>query len=132
MQVDCPDGKIHKQIDHILIDTRWHWSILDVRYFRGADCDTDHYLVVPKVRERLAVSKQAAQNFDEERFNIRKLSELEFRKVYQIQFTNRSAALEKFSYSKGICSAWENITENINTSAKQSLVLYELKQLKPV
>jgi hypothetical protein len=24
----------------------------------GADCDTDHYLVIPKVRERLAVSKE--------------------------------------------------------------------------
>jgi hypothetical protein len=44
-----------------LIDRRWHSSILDVRYFREADCDTDHYLVVAKVRERLEVIKQAAQ-----------------------------------------------------------------------
>ena len=50
-----PDGKTHNQIDHILIDRRWHSSILDVRSFRGADCDNDHYLVVVKVRERLAV-----------------------------------------------------------------------------
>jgi hypothetical protein len=54
-----PDGKAHKQIDHILIDRRWHSSILDVRSFRGADCDTDQYLVAEKVRERLTVSKQA-------------------------------------------------------------------------
>jgi hypothetical protein len=58
-----PDGKTHNQIDHVLIDRRWHSSILDVRSFRGADCDTDHYLVVAKVRERLVVSKQAAQSF---------------------------------------------------------------------
>jgi hypothetical protein len=47
------------QIDHVLIDWRWHSSILDVQSFRGVDCDTDHYLVVAKVRGGLAVSKQA-------------------------------------------------------------------------
>jgi endonuclease/exonuclease/phosphatase family metal-dependent hydrolase len=52
------DGNMHNQIDHILIDRRRHSSILDVRSFRAADCDTDHYLVVAKVRERLAMSKQ--------------------------------------------------------------------------
>ena len=61
-----PDGKTHNQIDHILIDRRWHSSILDVRSFRGADCDTHRYLVVAKLRERLTVHKQAAQKFDGE------------------------------------------------------------------
>jgi hypothetical protein len=59
-----PDGKAHNQIKHVLIDRRWHSSILNMQSFRGADCDTDRYLVVAKVRERLAVSKQAAQKFD--------------------------------------------------------------------
>jgi len=35
----------------------------------GADCDTDHCLVVAKFREGLAVSKQAAQKFEVEIFN---------------------------------------------------------------
>jgi hypothetical protein len=51
-----PEGNTHNQTDHVLIDRRQHSSILDIRSFRGADCDTDHYLVVAKVRERLAVS----------------------------------------------------------------------------
>jgi hypothetical protein len=45
---------------------RWHSSIIDVRSFRGADYDANHNLVVAKVRERLAVRKQAAQIFDGE------------------------------------------------------------------
>jgi len=43
--------RLLSRTDHILIDRRRHLSILDVRSFRGADCDTDHYLVVAKVRE---------------------------------------------------------------------------------
>jgi len=49
------DGNTHNKINHILINERWHSSIHDVWSFRGADCDTDHYLVVGKVRERWAV-----------------------------------------------------------------------------
>jgi hypothetical protein len=49
-------------------------------YFRGADCDADHYLVVAQVRERLTVSKQTAKKFEGERFNFRKLNEVEVKK----------------------------------------------------
>ena len=47
-----------------------------------------------KVRERLAVSKQAAQKFDVERFILRKLCELEVRKQYQIKISKMFTALE--------------------------------------
>jgi hypothetical protein len=50
--------------------------------------------VVVKVRERLAVNKEAAQRFDWDRFNLRKLNELEVRKKYQIEIPNCFAALE--------------------------------------
>jgi hypothetical protein len=67
-----PDGKTHNQIDYTSIERRWHSSTLDVRSFRGADCDNDCYLVAAKDGQRLAVSKQAAQMFDGERLNLRK------------------------------------------------------------
>jgi endonuclease/exonuclease/phosphatase family metal-dependent hydrolase len=39
-----PDGVTYNQIDHVLINKTQHANKLDVRSFRGADCDTDHYL----------------------------------------------------------------------------------------
>jgi len=126
-----PDGKTHNQIDHILIDRRWHSSVLDVRSFRGADCDTDHHLVIAKVRERLAVGNQAAQRFDRQRFNLRKLNEPEVTEQYQIEITNRFAALENLNDDEDVDMTWENIKENSQTSAKENLGLQQLKQNKP-
>jgi hypothetical protein len=57
------DGKTHNQIDHILVDRRRHSNVHDVRSYRALDCHTDHYLVVAKVRERLAVNKQRSADF---------------------------------------------------------------------
>jgi endonuclease/exonuclease/phosphatase family metal-dependent hydrolase len=45
-----PDGVTHNQIDHVLIDKTRHSNILHVRSFKGADCDSDNYLVVAKLR----------------------------------------------------------------------------------
>jgi hypothetical protein len=49
-------------------------------------------LVDAKVREILAVRKQAAQKFDGERCNWKKLNDLEVRKQYQIEIRNSFAA----------------------------------------
>jgi hypothetical protein len=65
------DGVTHNQIEHILRVKRRHSIILDVRSFRGADWDTDRYLVVAKLRERISVSKRARQKFDLERFDLK-------------------------------------------------------------
>ena len=101
-----------------------------MRSFRGADCDTDHYLVIAKVRERLAVGKQAAENFDRQRFNLRKLNEPEVREQYQIDITNRFAALENSDDDEDVNRTWENIKETIQTSAKESLGL-NLSRINP-
>jgi len=91
-------GSLTTQSDHILIDRRWLSRILDVQSCRGANCDTDHSLVVASVMERLAVIKKAAQNSDRVRFNLRKLMELEegnnirlrFRSCLQLRRTSET------------------------------------------
>ena len=67
------------------------------------------YLVMAKVRERLAVGKQTAQRFVRQRFNLRKLNEPEVREQYQIEITIRFAALENLNDDKDINRTWENI-----------------------
>jgi len=87
--------------------------------------------VISKVRERIAVGKQAAQRFDRQRFNLRKLNEPEVRERYQIKITSRFAAMENVNDDEDVNRIRENIKENIQSSAEESLGLHELKQNKP-
>jgi len=69
--------------------------------------------------------------FDRQRFNLRKLNETGVREQYQIEITNRFAALENLNDDEDVNRTWENIKENIQPSAKESLGLHELEQNKP-
>ena len=67
-----------------------------------------------KGTEKFAVNKQAAQKFYVERFNLRKLNELEVRKQYQIEISKSFATLENLSEGQDINRDWENVN-SLNT-----------------
>jgi DNA primase len=119
-----PDGITHNQIYHILMDRGRLLSVLDVWTFRAADCDTDSYMVVAKVRERLAVIKQGPHEFHMERFNLKKWNVVEGKEKCHTEVSNRFAALEDLDAEVEINSAWETTWENIKISAKGSLGYY--------
>jgi uncharacterized FlaG/YvyC family protein len=88
-------------------------------------------LVVAKVRERLAVSKRAAEKIDMERFIVKKLNEGDVKEQYQVTIRKNSAALENLEDSGDINRAWDNIRENVKTSIQESLGYCEPKHRKP-
>jgi hypothetical protein len=125
------DGKMHNQIDHILIGRRLHSSILEGHSFRTADCGTDLYLVVSKVREILAVSKRTMRTVHMERFSLKKLNEVEGKEQYRVEISNKFAVLKNVDTELDINRAWKTIRENIKISAKESIGYYELMKHKP-
>jgi hypothetical protein len=86
---------------------------------------------VAKVKERLAMNKQRSQRFNMERFNLKKLNDVEGKGQFCVEVSNRFATLEDLDTEVEINSAWETIRENINISAKESLGYFELKKHKP-
>ena len=50
-----PDGETRNQIDHLLISGSWRSSVLDCRVQRGADANSDHYLVKTRIKLCLSI-----------------------------------------------------------------------------
>jgi hypothetical protein len=91
----------------------------------------DHYQVVAKIRERIAVNKQGLHKFHMQRFNLKKLNEVEGKEKYHSEASNKFAALEDLDAEVEINTIWEMIRENINISVIESLSYYELKKHNP-
>jgi hypothetical protein len=66
-----------------------------------------------------------------EKFNLKKLDEVEGTEQYRVEISNRFAALENLDDDVDINRAWETILEKIKILAKASLDYYELKKHKP-
>jgi hypothetical protein len=111
----CQVGRLlvgrHNQIDHILIERRRHSSILDVRSFRAADCDTEHYLVVAMLGRDLQWVNKGYSSYQE------KLNEVEGKEQYCVEISNRFTALENWDTEVDTNSAWGIVRANIVTCA---------------
>jgi hypothetical protein len=70
----------------------------------------DHYLVKAKIRERLAVNKQGSHKFHIERFNLKKLNEVESKEKYRVEVSNRTQY-------KNTTTQYKNTTINDTTTA---------------
>jgi len=55
------------------------------------------------------------------RFYLKKLTKVELTQQYQIKISYRFAALENLNYSDDTNKDWENIKQNIQVSAKNSV-----------
>jgi hypothetical protein len=88
-------------------------------------------LVVVKIRERLAMSKQPVNKMDTDRFNLNKLNEGEVKEQYQVTTKNRFSTLENLEDNGDINRAWDAVTENIKISAKECISHCETKRHKP-
>jgi hypothetical protein len=77
-----PDGQIFNQIDHLLIDARHVSNVMGVRTFRGANIDSDHYLLTSNIRSRISDARKAYSTCAR-KFNSEKLKSPEITSAYR-------------------------------------------------
>jgi hypothetical protein len=52
-----PDGTTNNQIYHILNDARHKNNVMDVKTYEAANADSEHYLVIARLRVKIGKSK---------------------------------------------------------------------------
>jgi hypothetical protein len=110
-----PDGTASNQIDHVMIDSRHATDILDVKSCRGADCDSDHYMVKIKCRRRIStVGKLSTQRSI--KYNVENLKEGNNAKEYRNKIEELLQTLPN-TEDQQAGAAWEDIKQVIYKAA---------------
>ena len=81
-----PDGQYRNQIDYILCSQRWRSSIQSAKTRPGADCGSDHELLIAKFRLKL---KKVGKTTRPCRYDLKQVLY-----VYTVEVTNRLKGLD--------------------------------------
>ena len=81
-----PDGQHRNQIDYILCSQRWRSSIKSAKTRLGADCGSDHELLIAKLRMKLKKVEKTTRPFKYD------LNQVPY--DYTVEVTNRFKGLD--------------------------------------
>ena len=81
-----PDGQHQNQIDYILCSQRWRSSIQSAKARPGADCGSDHELLIAKFRLKLKKVGQIARSF---KYDLNQITN-----DYTVEMKNRFKGLD--------------------------------------
>lgn len=111
-----PDQKTRNQIDHVLIDGRHSSSVMDVRTIRGANIDSDHFLVAAKLRTRLSTAKKVSAQ-QRRKFAVEKLQSTRTAET----FANQLSSFLVENPPQDTQSHWDMISNSMMTAAEKTL-----------
>ena len=109
-----PGTNVTNQIDHILMSKRWATDIESIRTYRGANSDSDHFLVGARLKQKIAlVPRNNMEN--RKRWNIGKFDEIDVKCRFQQEVQHK---LQDKPLSNNIEEEWACIKDTIITSAQ--------------
>lgn len=111
------NGKGANQIDHVLVDARHASNVLDVRAYRGANVDSDHLLVIAKIRSRISMAKSEKQQ-GRKGFNIDALGTSE-KSVLFARTVSRN--LENAPANSSVEEMWKHCSTALTDAANETL-----------
>ena len=120
-----PDARTKNQIDHVTVCRKFRRSVLDTRAFRGVDVNSDHHLVIAKIKLRLC---RVEKNKDRLRkYNTAKLKVPEVAQSFKIELRNRFSYLaddeanNSDDYAQDVENDWKKIKQTYQKTAEKVL-----------
>lgn len=116
-----PDGVTENQIDHVLIDRRHGSDVIDVKTRRGADADSDHYLVLMKYRQRISRVRMV-QGKKSEKLDVQTLSrddnvKVNYRRIVSEKLKGREQELQ----GAAVTQQWTVLQDVLNSAATEAV-----------
>lgn len=109
-----PGNRVKNQIDYITINSRFRNSIIQAKSYPGADCDSDHTLLIAEMGIRLKRLKNSERVV---RYDWKAIEEdHRIMEEYQSLLQNRFSVLNK---DQDLISKWEEFKEALTRTAKE-------------
>ena len=113
-----PDHITLNQIDHICISKKFRRSLLDVKVQRGADVNSDHFLLSSSVK--LKLKQQQATRNPRIKYDISALQDQDRLNTFNLNLQNRFEALTP-SEDDTVEDSWDEIKTVFNEVSKETL-----------
>uniref|UniRef100_A0A3B1KAX6 Endonuclease/exonuclease/phosphatase domain-containing protein n=1 Tax=Astyanax mexicanus TaxID=7994 RepID=A0A3B1KAX6_ASTMX len=115
-----PDGSTINQIDHILMNGKWRRSLQDVRVYRRADVNSDHYLLTAIIKLKLRKAQKRSQH--RKHLDVAKLRCPKTNKEFCLELKNSFSVLAKsVDEDLNTQDKWENIKKSYVGAATKVL-----------
>lgn len=113
----APNGETVNQIDHILIEEQHAKCISKIRSYRGADADSDHFLVRATLNQGIKIDKPRKSK----REPVYDLTDLQNENKQRLFEDEMEKQLSNSENTETIPEHWKQIEDAINTTIKATL-----------
>ena len=121
-----PNGRDQNQIDHLMVNSIWCRSLIDIRVRRGADASSDHHLVTAKVRLKLRAA--GSNKYITPRYDINRLQDPRTKNAYVLQLMNRFHALSNIGDT--VNQQWKQVRNIFDETSKTCLGMQKTRKKK--